>query len=533
MSTADRLGPRVPRTIGAVLAFAGTAILLGWILHVPGLSKIHPFLSSMSSHSAFCFVLVGLGLMLMTSEDRRQRQAGWTAGLLIIVISLLTLSEWYHWGVGIHSVLVGPVGRLFPGRMPIATSIAFLSLGAALVLIDVEFAGWRPSEFLAFIAALTSLLALIAYTFSFVSFVPLPTRRPLALHTLIMLVACSFGVLAVRPTRGLMALATSDDAGGVMVRRLLPTAVLLPMLAGWLVMEAQRAKFVPPALSLAYYALSIVAIFGARIWFTAAALHRIDLRREEAETRARQLNAELEQRVAERTVQLETANKELEAFSYSVSHDLRAPLRAINGFSALLEKQCREEMSEKGSQYLANINDASHRMGQLIDDLLSLSRVTRNPMRRDHLDLTKMAADVVGRLRDSTPSRDIDAVIAAGLRANGDRNLIKIVLENLLGNAWKFTQKTAKPSIEVGMLMKDGARVYFVRDNGAGFDMAYGSKLFGAFQRLHSATDFEGTGIGLATVQRIVHRHGGHVWAEGAVGEGAVFYFTLGAHIDA
>jgi light-regulated signal transduction histidine kinase (bacteriophytochrome) len=344
-----------------------------------------------------------------------------------------------------------------------------------------------------------------------------------------LLFAVSFGILAARPRRGLMALATSADAGGIMVRRLLPSSVGLPVLAGWLVMEGQRARLYPPVLSFAYYALSIVAIFGARIWFTAAALHRIDVRREEAESRVRLMNADLERRVVERTAQLETANKELEAFSYSVSHDLRAPLRAINGFSGLLQQQCRDALGPTGEQYLRNVSDASQRMGQLIDDLLSLSRVTRNPMKRDALDLSVIASEVVESLRRSSPVHDVHVTIAAGLHTSGDRNLMRIVLENLLANAWKFTRRAQEPRVEVGMCLKEARSVFYVRDNGAGFDMKYANKLFGAFQRLHGQSDFEGTGIGLATVQRIIRRHAGDVWAEGVVGQGATFYFTLGA----
>jgi light-regulated signal transduction histidine kinase (bacteriophytochrome) len=344
---------------------------------------------------------------------------------------------------------------------------------------------------------------------------------------LILLLGSSLGILFARPRRGLMALATGEGAGGVTVRRLLPSAITLPVLAGWLVMEGQRRQMYPPALSLAYYALLIVAIFGARIWFIAAALHGIDVQREDAENRVRELNVDLERRVLERTAQLEIANRELETFSYSVSHDLRAPLRAINGFSALLQEHCRAGLGEKGEQYLRHVSEASQRMGDLIDDLLSLSRVSRNVMKREALDLSVMAREVVDTLRRSTAAREVNVSIFEGLRASGDRNLIKVVLENLLGNAWKFTQRTAEPCIEVGVLLKEGRSVFFVRDNGAGFDMAYAAKLFGAFQRLHLQADFEGTGIGLATVQRIVHRHAGEVWAEGAVGQGATFFFTL------
>ena len=245
--------------------------------------------------------------------------------------------------------------------------------------------------------------------------------------------------------------------------------------------------------------------------------------RKQAESRIRALNEDLERRLAE----LSAVNQELEAFSYSVSHDLRAPLRAIDGFSQALIEDYGERLDESAQDYLRRVRAATKRMAELIDDLLDLSRVTRREMQRERIDLSALATAVMAQLRRSDSARQVDVSIAPGLVAQGDPHLLRLVLENLLGNAWKFTSTTPDAHIELGATAGDGRPVYFVRDNGVGFDMAYGDKLFGAFQRLHAASEFPGTGIGLATVQRIIHRHGGRVWGEGAVGGGAAFYFTL------
>jgi light-regulated signal transduction histidine kinase (bacteriophytochrome) len=245
--------------------------------------------------------------------------------------------------------------------------------------------------------------------------------------------------------------------------------------------------------------------------------------RRAAEGHIKALNEDLHRRVAE----LAAVNKELEAFSYSVSHDLRAPLRSIDGFSQALAEEFADVLTDEGRDYLRRVRAATQRMGELIDDLLNLARVTRREMRREPVDLSALARTIAAQLRRNEPDRRVTLTIQDGLVASGDPHLLRLVLENLLGNAWKFTGKQAEARIEFGMMRQDGAHAYCVSDNGVGFDMAYSEKLFGAFQRLHAMTEFPGTGIGLATVQRIINRHGGRVWAEAQLGKGATFFFTL------
>lgn len=233
-------------------------------------------------------------------------------------------------------------------------------------------------------------------------------------------------------------------------------------------------------------------------------------------------------RLAELKAELDAANDELAGLSYAIGHDLRAPVRAIKGFSEAVLEDYAGELDPKGQDYLRRVSAAASRLSTLIDDLLQLSHVTRADMQRAPVDLSSLAQSITRDLARADPSRQVTSITAGGLQAAGDERLLRMALESLLGNAWKFSSKVAKPTVEFGSLLIDGEQTYFVRDNGAGFDPAYAARLFSPFQRLHSEEDFAGRGIGLAIVRRIVGRHGGRVWAEGAAGKGATVFFTLG-----
>jgi PAS domain S-box-containing protein len=249
--------------------------------------------------------------------------------------------------------------------------------------------------------------------------------------------------------------------------------------------------------------------------------------RKRAENEVRRLYEELEMRVRERTAELEASTRELDAFAYSVSHDLRAPLRSLEGFSEILVEDYADQLDEQGRQYLGRIHTNAARMAQIIDDLLHMSRTTRTELRREHTDLTALAKVIVGELRDANPSRDVEVHIDDGLVADGDPHLIRLVLQNLLGNAWKFTAGRTRADVRLTGARQGDVDVFTIADNGAGFDMRQAQKLFEPFQRLHSADDFEGSGIGLAIVYRVVTRHGGRIRADGSPGNGATFAFSL------
>jgi signal transduction histidine kinase len=525
VALADRL-QATSRAIAALATSIGCLVAVSWILQLPGLSRIHPLLGGMSGRAALCFILAGTALLLEPSRgfSRSTRALGRLCAVGVVAMSAVTIAQAYGWAHGIDAFIQGPS---LPGRMPLATALVFLAFGLGLLFIEVDLGRVRPTEFLSFTGALIALLALIGYAYHFVSFFEIPKRRPLAFHTVLLMMVFAFGLLAARSRRGLMRLATSHSPGGVMVRHMLPAAVGAPVLAGWLIMEGQRAGWYLPALSLSYYTILLIVVFSTMIWATAVSLHRLDIRRREAEGTVIRLNAELEQRVVERTEQLESANRELEAFSYSVSHDLRAPLRHIGGFAQLLAKEQSGDPAPKQQRYIGLIAESVTRMGDLIDGLLSFSRMARTEMMSTRVDLNSVIRSAQSEIQGQYTDHKIEWTVHPLPTVRGDSAMLTQVFTNLLSNAAKYSRTRHPSTIEIGSSSAESEIVVYVRDNGAGFDMQYAGKLFGVFQRLHRAEDFEGTGIGLANVQRIVSRHGGRVWAEAKPDEGATFFVAL------
>lgn len=519
---------RAAAVIAGVFAIAvGIGVWAGWWAGIEVLKRVFPGMIAMNPLTALCVTAGGVALLL---EIRGGCGIARVLAAGIFAVGVLKLGAYaagfnfpadaWMFRDQLHLNEPVPVNRIAPN-----TAMGMVFLGYALLFPDrMSPRGMRHAEYAAIALALVALLALVGYIHQVSWLYTIPSRVPMALHTSIALLVLAMGVMFARPDRGLMQVVTSDGASGMLLRRMLPVMIPAYIVAGaftnaWAASGPHRL-----AEQTAVYAVVCIGFFCVSIIWCARALHRAEQERSKALDAVRSMNAELAQQAA----RMEAANAELESFSYSVSHDLRAPLRGISGFAQALEEHAGSALDATARGYLERVRNASARMSGLIDDLLKLSRLTRAEMKWEAVDLSALAETVVDALRKAEPERAVEVSIAPGMRAFGDAALLRILLDNLLGNAWKFTAKNPGAKIELTMETgENGQSIFHVRDNGVGFDNRYGHKLFGAFQRLHSQEEFPGTGVGLATVQRIVHRHLGRVSADGAPGRGAVFSFSL------
>lgn len=523
----------IPYSLAAIVVATGSLILVSWQLGIERMQGFVPGFPRMNPLTAVDFISSGLALLCILPELNTpvRRSLGHIFAAFAGVTALLMLvGILCGWNPGVDEILfhsrVSPVGHA-AARMAPGTAVDFILISSSLLLLDFETSrGSRPAQFLAFVAGAIAVIDVTGYAYGGQPFIGFRVYRSMALPTALSFLFLSVGILVSRSKSGFVAVCLGNGAGAIVVRRLLPLAVTAPIALGWLRIWGQRAGWFSAEAGIAFTSAAYIIVLATIVLWTAQALQQLDNQREAVQENLRKS----EERYRRRSAELEAANKELEAFSYSVSHDLRAPLRGIDGFSRILLADYGEQVGAAGKDYIARICAAARRMSELIDDLLKLSRVARTEIRRELVDVSELARAIADDLRAGQPERDVEFAITGGLQADADPGLMRVVVENLIGNAWKFTAKRQRGRIEFGESEIDGTSALYIRDNGAGFDQSHAGQLFGAFQRLHRPTEFPGTGIGLATVQRIIHRHGGEIWGEGAVDEGAAFYFTMCAN---
>ena len=534
---------RLPRifagSAGILVFLIGAMALAGWTFDVAIFRSVVPGWAQMAASSALGFVLAGFALWCGAtgpSQAIQVTRGSWRQSLLrgcgaaMAIIGLFKLSEALGgWNLGMEQLwfhgFSGPSG---PARMTPTTAVNFVFLGCALALTPET----RFISCFQFLCILGAVIGWLGFSHYFYGGEPLMPYGQMPMHTAGAFLALSGGILCLRTDGGIMALLISDSLGGGLARRLVPAVVLLPIFLGWLRLQGQRAGWFGTEAGVSVLALANGVVFGGLIWINATLLHRTDSGRKIAEEELVRLNAELEQRVNERTAELTAANQEMENFTYAVAHDLRAPLRHMAAFSKILDQELSPSPPPTTQRCLNSISRAIGNMTQLVDDLLKLARLARHQLMRRPTPLGPVVEALLTSLKPETAARSVEWRIHPLPTVECDPDLIQQVFANLLSNAIKFSRTRPRAIIELGALLHDDHPVFFVRDNGVGFDMAYADKLFGVFQRLHHVDQFEGTGVGLAAAERIIRRHGGRIWADAALDHGATFYFTLGVQQD-
>ncbi len=511
---------RYSLSASVLVILIGLLVLVGWQFDIAILTRMWPGMAPMGPNTAIVLLLAGLALLFLQGTKTLVLRSGQIFALLVVLIALATTGEHlFNQDLGIDDLLLGPAPFFgaFTTRIALNAALAFGTIGLALLFLDTVLAGKYPlAPPLALATLLFATLALLGYLYGIPALYDIASQRGMPVPSVVAFIAMSLGVLFARPDRGFMSLLCSDSAGGILARRLLPGGIAIPFLLDWLGFRGVEAGLYSATFESAIHVILVSILLGILVLVTSDGLERSDLRRQRIE--------------AERTralEKLEATNKELEAFSYSVSHDLRTPLAATKSFVQLVLDEHAKELSPEAARILNLAYRNAVEMDALIQGLLSLSRETRRPLNRQMIDLAPLAREVFAELGQEQSGRQIEFKVDEIPASSADPFLMKQVYRNLIANAIKFTRAKPTARIHVSYYREGKETVYFVRDNGIGFDMAQADQIFGVFQRLHSDDAYEGTGVGLAIVQRIIHRHGGRVWAEGQTDKGATIYFTL------
>ncbi|MEN7549453.1 ATP-binding protein [Rapidithrix thailandica] len=503
------------------------AVLGGWFFSIDFLKRIIPGVVAMNPLTALLFVFSGMAFLFIATPKKPYKQLG---KFLAILTALLGGVKLLEYGLEVQngidtilfkSELIIDQKKNLSNSLAINTAACFVLLGTSLYLMDKHtVSGKRIADYLATTILLISLLSIIGYLYVVDVFYAFLKKIPMAFHTSLSFFLIGQAIIYRYPNQGIMRHITSHRAGGVVARKILVAVILIPIMLGGSLLLLEWRKLFGSDFSAAIYTLGIIVLFFVICMPIIRSLNEADAAREKAEAKLLQTIEDLKTR----TTQLETSNKELESFSYSISHDLRAPLRAVDGYAQILLHDY--PLDEEAQKLLYIISHNGKKMGILIDSLLSFVEIAKKGIDKKCIHMQQLVTRVVERTIDSMENTPL-VTIESLPPAYGDQNLILQLLEKLISNAIKYSSKKTTPQIRIGAFTQANKTVYYIKDNGDGFDMRHYDKLFMVFHRLHHQDEFDGVGIGLAIAQKIIKIHNGEIWAEATKGEGAVFYFSL------
>lgn len=513
----------------SVTILISAIVALGWVINDTDFIYLFSVKHPVRFDSAICLILLGLAIILNQTKINPKVKNFYSALIAIfpLIIGLITLAEFiFHVQLMDEMFIVSDYFAKRHSSMSLNNTINIILISTAVIFINNRYKSF--AYYPAFIALAISMMGIVGYKLDeplFISLGASISTSLLATGLILIIILCIF---LSQPYKSIMSIVMSETVGGYLARRWIPIAVSIPIIA-ILLKPALLNWFHIYNVNIGISLISLVisALIFSVVLYSSYKLYLVDLKRKESELTIIKLNTELEEKVVKRTNELNLINKELEAFTYSVSHDLRAPLRSIDGFSKILYDEYKDDFKEESLEYLIRVRKSSQKMAKLIEDLLKLSRISQRELHKKEFNLTTLIRNIYDEFNFSTNGHDIFFNIEGNMIIKADEDLIKIAITNLLDNAFKFSKCRDKIIVDVGSTKKDNKKVYFIKDNGVGFDMTYKDKLFTAFQRLHTSKDYEGIGIGLAIAKRIFLKHGGDIFAEAEMDNGAVFYFYI------
>jgi signal transduction histidine kinase len=519
---------RFSRWVSVLVILIGSTVLMGWLFNIQLLKSAAPHLIAMNPLSAILFILCGAAFLHATGPNRKPPdKVVLVCGAIILLGGAAKVAECaFGFDLNFDQTLfrkeVNSPGPFGPNEIGMSTALAFICCGLALLLLDVETRrGFRPAQAFIVIVGLMALLVLIGYGYHVLPLSSIGSQLPMALNSAISFELFSIAALAARPGRGLMTVITSDTTGGAMARRLLPAAILIPLVLGALRFSSEKHGFFEIESGISLFAFANIVLFTAVIWWNAKLLFQAEEERLKAMEKLKQTSADLER-----------SNTDLQQFAYVASHDLTEPLRMITSYLELLTSRAQDKLGAEEREFIGYAVDGARRMRTLIQDLLAYARVDTRGRPLGPTDCERVLETVLANLKVAIDESGVVIEHEPLPAVEGDDIQLAQVFQNLLGNAIKF-RGNASPRIHIGARRNNGEWLFHVKDNGIGIDPKNFSRIFVLFQRLHTRQEYPGTGMGLAICKKIIERHGGRIWAESRPGEGTTFFFTIPARNEA
>jgi signal transduction histidine kinase len=513
---------RLSRRSSLAVIFIASLVLVGWLLHVQVLKSVERGLIAMNPFTALLFIIAGCALIRAGQRYRKRPDIiVIICGIIIVLGGAEKIAECvFNFDLNLDKMLfqrqVNSPGPYGPNEIAMNTALSFVCCGVALLLLDVQMkSGFRPAQTFIIIVGLMALLALIGYGYRVLPLYSFASRLPMALNTAICFELFAIAALAVRPSRGLMMVITSDTTGGAMARRLLPAAIFIPLILGAVLFSSEKRGFFATELGISLFAFANIVLFTAVIWWNAKLLFWAEEERLKAMEKLKRTSADLER-----------SNTELQQFAYVASHDLTEPLRMVVSYLELLNSRAGEKLDDEEREFIGYASDGARRMQHLIQDLLAYARVDTRGRPLEPTDSERVLETVLVNLKPAIAENHTVVEHDHLPTVEGDIMQLTQVFQNLIGNAIKFHGKV-DPKIHVGAQRQNGEWIFHVSDNGIGIDPKNFDRLFVLFQRLHTRQEYPGTGMGLAICKKIIERHGGRIWVESRQGEGTTFFFTI------